>query len=163
MADRETELEWEKSKRIEAERMKAVRALEEENKDIKVNSAFLDPENRKIHGYSRDMGQLLRSAEKAADISIGLVIVGILLKSTTHILPKLGSGAAPLGILVDIISAVGFVMICVAPIMAIISLWFNYKYKDIKDYKNKNTIMTAIAALIIVVVYAVLYFFVIKY
>ena len=163
MADKETELEWEKSKRIEAERMKAVRALEEGDKDARINSAFLNPENRKIHGYSRDTGQLLRSAEKAAGISIGLALVVIILKSTTHILPVAGDIAAPLGVLVDIISKIGFVMICIAPVMAMISLWFCYKYKNIKDFKNKNTIATAIATLAIVCVYAILYFVVIKY
>ncbi len=42
MADQETQAEWEKSKRIEAERMKAARAIAEEKPD-KAYLAFLDP------------------------------------------------------------------------------------------------------------------------
>ena len=81
MADRETELVWEKSKRIEAERTKAVKALEEGDRELRVNSAFLDPENTKIKGYSRDESRIIRSIEKASGLSIGFVILGIDRKS----------------------------------------------------------------------------------
>ncbi|MBO7132021.1 hypothetical protein J6V85_02020 [Candidatus Saccharibacteria bacterium] len=162
MADKETELEWEKSKRIEAERMKAVKALEN-NEESRVNLAFLEPENRKIHGFSRDFGQISRSAERAADFSVGFIFFGILLKSMSHILPMSGGAAALLGVLMTIISMIGLVMICIAPVMAIVSLWFSYKYGAIKESKNKSAIMMAVITLVATVVYAVLYFFVIKY
>ena len=47
MADEQTEAEWKKSKQIEAERMKAARAIAEEKPD-RVSAAFLDPNSTRV-------------------------------------------------------------------------------------------------------------------
>ena len=75
MADKETEAEWKKSKRIEAEKMKAARSLAYHEED-KVNQAFLDP--AKVRGFSRDPNVVARSAERLANVSIVSTLLGIL-------------------------------------------------------------------------------------
>ena len=75
MADKETEAKWEKSKRIEAEKMKAARSLAYHEED-KVNQAFLDP--AKVRGFSRDPNVVARSAERLANVSIVSTLLGIL-------------------------------------------------------------------------------------
>ena len=72
--DEETIKEWEKSKRIEKERMKAARevAFHEESK---ANQALLTPE--KTHGFSRDSSTIIRNAERMANISIVFALLGI--------------------------------------------------------------------------------------
>ena len=69
MADTETE-EWaKKSKRIEAERMKAIRDLDE-NKADRANLGFLDANPTKVKGWSNDPNVILASAESASAVHI---------------------------------------------------------------------------------------------
>jgi hypothetical protein len=157
MADKETELEWEKSKRIEAERVKAAEALNRNNGETKVNSAFLAPENTKIHGYSRDKNSISRSVEKAAGFSIGFVILGIITTSLPRAIAIAGA-PAPLTILFDIISAIGMVILFAAPILAVVALWSNYYYKK----NDKNIVITAGISLAIFAVYLIIHFAIIK-
>lgn len=157
MVDKETELEWEKSKRIEAERMKAARALNEEDKEARVNSAFLEPENRKIHGFSRDENRILRSVEKMSEFSLGFVILGIITNTIPNYLMTIGA-PAPLTILFGIISAIGLVILFISPILAIIALWSNHHYKK----NDKNVVITSIISLAIFVIYVLIHFAIIK-
>ncbi|MBR3132418.1 hypothetical protein IKG33_03385 [Candidatus Saccharibacteria bacterium] len=78
MADRETELEWEKSKRIEAEKMKAERALEETKPD-KANYAFLEPKTTKVKGWSADKDVILADSERMGNRSAILALSGVVL------------------------------------------------------------------------------------
>ncbi len=80
MADKETEVEWAKSKRIEAEREKAARAvLEEDQKYGKVNVAYLDPVKSKVRGWSSDSRLVIARAEKLATWSVILAPTSVVL------------------------------------------------------------------------------------
>ena len=157
MADRETELEWEKSKRIEAERTKAVKALEEGDKELRVNSAFLDPENTKIKGYSRDESRIIRSIEKVSGLSIGFVILGIVMVSMSRVSIMVGA-PAPLAILFNIISTIGMVVLFASPILAVVALWFNYR----SNKNDKSVITNSVVALVVFVIYVIVHFAIIK-
>ena len=63
MVDSEVEREWEKSKRIEAERMKAVRDLEERKPDGS-GLALLDPKQTKVKGWSKDPDVVIADIER---------------------------------------------------------------------------------------------------
>ena len=78
MVDKATEAEWEKSKRIEAERMKAVRALETEKSDS-ANVAYLDPQTTKVKGWSSDKNVILASIERLGNRSVVLAVAGVAL------------------------------------------------------------------------------------
>lgn len=150
--DEETKKEWEKSKQIEAERMKAVRALEEDDKEARINSAFLDPENRKVKGYSRDTTRIMRSIEKASEFSMGFVILGVIFNSSLRIAAMIGVNAA-FGMLVQIISAIGLVLLGISAILALVSLTYSFRYKKTENYDNKNIIITSSTALLILLAY----------
>ena len=150
--DEETKKEWEKSKQIEAERMKAVRALEEDDKEARINSAFLDPENRKVKGYSRDTTRIMRSIEKASEFSMGCVILGVIFNSSLRIAAMIGVNAA-FGMLVQIISAIGLVLLGISAILALVSLTYSFRYKKTENYDNKNIIITSSTALLILLAY----------
>ncbi len=155
--DEETRKEWEKSKRIEAERMKAMRALNEDDKEARINSAFLEPENKKIKGFSRDTSRVLRSIEKAAGFSLGFVILGVVLSNALSLGAMLGVSSA-IGILLGIVSAIGLVLICVSAILAIVSLGYSFYYKKTDNFDNKNITITSITTLAILLVYLILFF-----
>ena len=78
MADKETEAKWEKSKRIEAERMKAARAAAEDKPD-KSNLAYLDPKTTKAKGWSGDFDVIMASAERIGNRSLIFAIGGVVL------------------------------------------------------------------------------------
>jgi hypothetical protein len=67
MADSEVEKEWEKSKRIEAERMKAIRDLEERKPDSS-GLALLDPKQTKVKGWSKDPDVVIADIERMGDV-----------------------------------------------------------------------------------------------
>lgn len=157
MADAETEAEWEKSKRIEAERMKAAKALAEEKPD-KSNVAFLDPKETKTKGWSNDTNVILVSAERMGNRAIILAICGVVLMiigfagGMVTETSKLGMA----GMLISSLpSGVGLLCMGLAVLMAIIAIGSEI-YRKVKMGRNFSaTFWSAIGAIGIVVLYFV--------
>ena len=158
--DEEVKKEWEKSKRIEAERMKAAKALEED-RTSQINSAFLESENPKVKGFSRDASRIARSVERATNFSLGFVIFGIILMSLPKMLMGVGLGL-PVGILLDALVMVGLVLFYSSPILAGVSLGFGLFKKDIAEFKAKDVIVSAVITLVIFGGYLIFELLVIK-
>ena len=111
MADQETE-EWaKKSKRIEAERMKAVKALAEEKTD-KTNLAFLDP-STKVKGWSSDLDVIFARAERMSNVSILFAVLGVvfgLFSSVFGVVAEvnnLGLAGAGISIVIGVVKVIG--------------------------------------------------------
>ena len=151
----EEKKEWEKSKRIEAEKMKAARAIAEE-KPSRVNSAFLDVKPTNLKGYERDVESSIRSIERAGDFSVGMAILGIVVRFAIGMIPL------PLGILAQVIKLIGVCMLGISAILAIGSLSYVFYYRKKTEFKFKNVVITASIALMIVIIYVVLNFSLIK-
>ncbi len=78
MADKETENEWVKSKRIEAEKEKARQAMNGVKPDA-LSLAYLGPNRGKVKGWSSDSRLIMAKAEKLSTWSVILAPVGIVL------------------------------------------------------------------------------------
>ena len=78
MADKETEAEWARMRRVEAEREKARRALEGEGPNAE-GLAQIGPQKGKVRGWSTDRNLLLRKTEKIGVWSIILVLAGVVM------------------------------------------------------------------------------------
>ena len=151
MADQETEAEWEKSRRIEAERMKAERAMEED-KSAQINSALLDMKPTNVKGLEQGTERKLRSIERAGDFSVGIAVLGVVVRFVIMNIPL------PLGILVKVIMLIGLLMLGVSVIFAVVSLVYAFYYKDKTKFNFKGVVVTASAALAIVVIYVAMNF-----
>lgn len=149
--DEETRKEWEKSKRIETERMKAAKALEED-KSSQINSAFLDVETSNLKGYSRDADSLIRSIEKVSGFSLGFAIFGIVLRFFAPMVPD------PSGVIAKVASYIGTTMLGISIILAAGSLMGVFLINRKTKFDFKNVAVTAVIALIIVLIYIVLSF-----
>lgn len=79
MADKETEAEWARMRRVELERKKAAEAVrKEQEKQGKVNLAFL-PVSTKTKGWSKNPNVVMADAARMADKSLVFALGGILL------------------------------------------------------------------------------------
>lgn len=154
MADRETELEWARLKRIEAERMKAVQAIEKE-KPSKANLAFLDTSTIK-RGWSRDKNAIIQSAEKMGDRSILLAICGVALSfigMAGGIVTAMDSLGLAGVIISGIPSTLGLICRGLALLMAAITVWGGIYAKKKLGQKAYTAMPSAIGAIIIIVIY----------
>lgn len=149
--DGETLKEWEKSKRIEKERMKAARELAF-HEESKANQAFLTPE--KAHGFSRDPNTIMRNAERMANISIVFALLGIVFGFFMKIFVivsfanKLGMAGSGISMMLGIVHGVGIGVAALTGLVALICAVFLVR----RIGSNlKPMIITAGAALLIVV------------
>ncbi|MBQ1298276.1 hypothetical protein IIY24_00345 [Candidatus Saccharibacteria bacterium] len=158
MAERETEAEWEKSKRIEAERMKAARALAEEKPD-KSNLAFLDPATTKAKGWSSDKNSILASAEKIGNRAIILAISGVVLAVIGYVggMVSLGFNLGVGGVIISgIPSGIGYLCMGIAVVMAVVTVGSEIYFKIKDGRKFSSGFSSAVASLVVVLVYFVL-------
>lgn len=150
MADAETEAEWAKLRRVEEEKQKAARAIENEKND-KTNLVYLDPKSTKAKGFSRDRDVVMRAVEKFTNYSIIFVVFGVVLS----IIGRVGgmvSDANHLGMGAMVISGLpgmlGMVCLAAAVISAIIgiisSFWTKTKYGAKTNYTLRASIITLI-------------------
>lgn len=165
MADKETEAEWEKSKRIEAERMKAVRASKAE-KPSQENLAYLDPQATKVKGWSNDKNVIMASAERMGNKAVILAFAGIVLGiigyagGTVTEVFRLGMA----GIMIaGLPSGVSFVCLGVAVLMALITIGSEISGK--MKYKKKfgAAFWSAVGAVIAVVIYGLVRWLIIRF
>ena len=162
MADKETEAEWEKSMRIEAEKMKAARSLAYHEED-KTNQAFLDP--AKVRGFSRDPNVVARSAERLANISIVFTLLGILfgiflqlvsIEIETFRLGLAGSGIAM------VFGAINSVGIGVGALTGAIALVCGVVMLKRTARKLKPAIITAVISLTLIIIYYIVQYLIIR-
>ena len=166
MADEETRIEWEKSRRIEAERQKAVQAMaKEEKKRDGVSLSYLDPGATKVKGFSRDTNVVLADAERMANRAMFLVIGGVALMiiggvggivSTTY-----GLGLA--GVILSIPSMVGLVCLGAGALMAMVTMGCEVYFRVKTGRKPSSALWTAAIALAVVAVYFVVQWLVMRF
>lgn len=125
--DEETKSEWEKSKRIDEERMKAARNLAH-HEESKANQAFLAPE--KPRGFSRDPNVITRNAERMANVSIVFVLLGILFGFFLQLVSieaeafKLGLAGGGIAIVFGIVHGIGMGVGALTGIVSLVSMLF---------------------------------------
>ncbi|RYC75078.1 hypothetical protein [Candidatus Nanosyncoccus alces] len=165
MVDKATEAEWEKSKRIEAERMKAVRALETEKSDS-ANVAYLDPQTTKVKGWSSDKNVILASIERLGNRSVVLAVAGVALGVVGYgggmVTSSFQLGMA--GVMISgLPSGAGFICLGLAVLMAVITIgseiWRKVKHKQ----RVGAAFGSAIGAIVIVVVYVLIRWLIIRF
>lgn len=78
MADKETEAEWARMRRVEAEREKARRALEGNKPDAE-GLACIGAQKGKVRGWSADRDLLLKKTEKLGAWSVILAPAGVVM------------------------------------------------------------------------------------
>ena len=156
MADKEVE-EWAaKSKAIEAERMKAAKAIVEEKLD-RTNEAFLDPKLTKVKGYSKDTDVILASAERIGNRALVLVICGLLLAFVARMGGYLVSvfRLGLFGMMFEILSAAAAFLLGLGFIMGLVTIGFGLYYKCREGRRLTMAFWTALGAVGIVVVLVV--------
>ncbi len=164
MADKKTEAEWEKSKRIEAEKMKAARALAAEKNDT--NVAYLEPKMTKVKGWSNDPNVILASAERIGDKMVVLALAGVVF-GIIGILGGIVVETFQLGLAGMMISGlpdgVSFLCFGIAVLMAIVVIGSEIVYKIKNKRKFSPALWSAVAAIIITALYALVYWLIIRF
>ena len=162
MADKETEQEWARLRRIEAEKDKARKAIEEEDKkQWKVNAAFLDSmSGAKVRGFSRGSEALRQSSERLANWSTTLGVCGIIVDFLSRIVDVRGLGMAG-AMMIGVINVIGFGMIGIAAFLAafnIGAILFSHKKHGISIV---NLPLRATAMVLgIIIIYELIWFFI---
>ena len=164
MADQETEAEWEKSKRIEAERMKAARALAEERPD-KANLAFLDPKATKVKGWSNDPDVILADGEKMGNRALIFAVAGVILSFISSMGSIVSStfdlGMA--GVILEIPGWVGLILMALAVLMAIAAISCEAYLKVRKKRKLSSAFWSSLGAIGFIIVYFVVRWMIIRF
>ncbi len=156
MADKETEAEWAKSRRIEAERMKAARALAEEKPD-KANIAFLDPKATKVKGWSNDPDVVLADGEKVGNRALIFAVCGIVLA----VIGAMGSivsstfNLGMAGVMLMIPSYVGFAGMVLAVLMALVAVGCEIYLKVKRGRKFSVAFWSAVSVIVLIGIYFV--------
>lgn len=157
MADEQTEAEWAKSKRIEAERMKAVRALAEEKPD-RANMAFLEPKSSKVKGWSNDPDVILADGEKMGNLALIFAISGLVL-SIIGAMGGIVSMTFNLGLagaILSIPSALSMICTGVAVLMALVAIVCEIYLKVKKGRKFSVAFWSSICAIVLIIVFYIL-------
>lgn len=164
MADRETELGWEKSKRIEAEKMKAAKMIAKEKPD-RVNLAFLGPKATKVKGWSADPDVIFSSGERMGNWAIVLAFCGVVLNfigsmgavvSSTF---KLGLA----GVALSVPSIIGIFGMGLAVLMAVVAIGCEIYFKIKRGRRFSVAFWSSIWAIGIVVLYIAIRWLIIRF
>lgn len=153
--DAETKAEWEKSKRVDAERMKAARELAKQS-EPKANSTFFDLQ--KSRGFSRDPRMIMMSAERMANASILFAVLGTVFGFFSSVFAvvaqanNLGLAGAGIAMVFDAINAAG---IGIAVITSVIALVCTLIFAWRTQYKIKPIIVTTTSALVLIAIYTI--------
>ncbi len=165
MADAQTEAEWEKSKRIEAERMKAARALEAEKSD-RANLAYLDPQMTKVKGWSSDKNVILASVERLGNRSVILTVAGVVLGVVGYgggiVTSAFNLGMA--GVVVSgLPSGASFICLGLAILMAVITIGSEITRKIKYKQKFSAAFGSSIGAVVVVAIYILIRWLIIRF
>lgn len=164
MADEETEAEWAKSRRIEAEKMKAARALANE-KPNKTNLAFLDPKVTKVKGWSNDPDVILADGEKMGNRALIFAIGGLILSfiGTMGGIVSSTFNLGLAGIILALPSALGLVCLGVAMLMAISAISCEVYLKTKKGRKFSVAFWSSLGTIALIIIYFVVYWLAIRF
>lgn len=157
MADEQTEAEWKKSKQIEAERMKAARAIAEEKPD-RVSAAFLDPKSTKVKGWSNDPDVILADGEKMGNRALVFAFAGVVLSfiGTMGSIVSETFNLGLAGVILDIPHWVGLACIALAVLMAMAGVSCEVYFKFKKKRKFSVGFWSSLLAIGFIVIYYVL-------
>lgn len=154
MADQETEARWAKLRRIEAEKTKAARDLEERGEN-KANLAYLPI--MKPRGFSRDPNAIMQSAERMANISAISCLLGVVFGIFENVFamvmsanPYSSMGGGAIAIIFSAVNALG---IGVAAITSVVALICTVIFARRTKRKVKPIIITASTSLVLVAIY----------
>lgn len=164
MADKETK-EWaEKSRRIEAERMKAAQALAEEKPD-KVSASFLDPKATKVKGWSSDPDVVLADGEKMGNRALIFAFAGVVLSFISSMGAIVSStfNLGMAGVILEIPGWVGFALIVVAVLMALAAISCEAYLKFKKGRRLSPAFWSSVVAIALIVVYYVARWLIIRF
>lgn len=163
--DKEQDLE--KLKRIKAERAKAEKALEKDlEKEKRINAAYLEMDSSFVKGYSRDPVVIIHRAEKFANIGLVLTVVGLVFSvltmaaSLVSFVYRLGlAGAALSGIL----GGVQYICLGVGVFLSVVSFGAALYCKIKFGRDSKHVLITAGAAIFVVVLYYLLNYLITRF
>lgn len=151
--DEATKKEWEKSKRIDEEKMKALRDLNAEKKS-KADLAYLDPKPTKLKGYERGETAIMMSCERFANIAGISTFIGVFVSiiiSSMFFSGMIDNMA--IGMMSNIIRGIGSALIIIGAISAVVSLlasaYYYYKYR----HKASAAIWTSVISLAVLAIY----------
>ena len=149
-----TEAEWKKSKRIDEERMKAARALNEAKPDIN-GVAALGPQQDKPRGWSSDSRLITEKAEKLGMWAAVLAPAGVVLMIISDVgsvvteVGKLGL----FGVLFSILGGLGLICFAVVIFFGLIGFVTAVYYRGKLGKKLGVAGWSGMGAIMIVVVY----------
>ena len=164
MADTQTKEEWAKSKRIEAERMKAARALAEEKPD-KSGLAFLEPKSTKVKGWSNDSNVVLADGEKMGNRALIFAIAGMVL----YFISSMGSVVSSTfnlgmaGVILEIPGLIGLVCVAIAILMAIAGISCEVYLKLKKGRKLSLAFWSSFITILLIVIYCVVRWLIVRF
>lgn len=164
MADMQTEEEWAKSKRIEAERMKAARALAEEKPD-KSGVAFLEPKSTKVKGWSNDSDVVLADGEKMGNRALIFAIAGMILSFISS-MGSVVSSTFNLGmavVILEIPGLIGLVCVAIAILMAIAGISCEVYLKLKKGRKLSLAFWSSFITILLIVIYYVVRWLIVRF
>jgi hypothetical protein len=155
MADKETEAEWARMRRVEQERKKAAEAVrKEQEKQGKVNLAFL-PVSTKTKGWSSNPSVILADAEKMANRSLILALSGILL----IIIGDMGGVVSSTfnlgmaGVILAIPGGLGYLCVAAGMLIATVVAGYGIYAKIKKGQKLESAFWTVLWTFAAVVIY----------
>lgn len=164
MADKETE-EWaEKSRQIEAERMKAAHALAEEKPD-KVSASFLDPKATKVKGWSNDSDVILADGEKMGNRALIFAFAGVVLSFISSMGSIVSStfNLGMAGVILEIPGWVGLALMAIAILMAFAAISCEVYLKTKKGRKLSPAFWSSMGAIVLIVVYHLVQWLIIRF
>lgn len=154
MADAETEAEWEKSRRIDEERMKAARAINEAKTDVN-GLAILGPQQDKPRGWSSDSKLVIEKAEKLGMWAAILAPLGVVLMIIAD-MGNVVTGARGLGMfgaMFGIFSGLGLICLAAAVFFGLIGFVTAVYYRVKLGKKLGVAGWSGTGAILIVAVY----------
>ena len=149
MVDKTVENEWEKSKRIEAEKLKAAKALAEEQPS-KANLAYLDPKHTKVKGFSKDKDVILASLERYADRSFIFATAAVLFEAIGKIgaLVTMTNHLGSAGVMISgIPDGIGMLLLGLAAISVVVAICGEVYFKIKLKRKFGSAFWSAVFAL----------------
>lgn len=164
MADEQTEAEWAKSKQIEAERMKAARAVAEEKVD-KSNLAFLDPKATKVKGWSADPDVILADGEKMGNRALIFAVAGVVLSFIGSMGSIVGEtfnlGFA--GLILSIPDWAGFACMALAVLMGLAAISCEVYLKVKRGRRFSSALWSSVGAIALIIVYYVVQWLILRF
>ena len=155
-SERESFEEWAlRSKQIEAERQKAIKALEEE-KPSQANLAFLDPKTTKVKGWSKDPDVVAADFERMGNRALIFAVGGVALDLTGYFGSKASTG--PEGMILALPSYLSYTCLGLAVLMGIVVMGVKLEQAIRRKKKLDLPFWTGVSAILVVVIHVIVKF-----